>query len=58
MDLSVRSVLVEVSVVATLRRRVLLDMLRAGGDLLLKYVVALQRRPIGLGCEVECASVT
>ena len=51
-------ILVVVSVVLNRHRRVLLDMLCVGGDLLLKCVVILQRRPIGLGCEVECASVT
>ena len=46
------------SVVTDRRRQVLLGMLCVGGDLLLEFVETLQRRPIGLCCEVECAFVT
>ena len=46
------------SVVTDRRRQVLLDMLCVVGEMLLDCVVNLQRRPIGLGCEVACACVT
>ena len=51
-------ILVVVSVVTDRHRRVLLDMLCVGGDLLPEFVETLQRRPIGLCCEVEFAFVT